>query len=270
MVSRRSPAPPPAGQASVLLVGGLAGILVAALVLGAVARAVGREGAAQRAADLSALAAARVMHTNYLRLFEPPRIAGRPNRAHLEKSAYLALARSEALRVAHANRAPAATVTFPDNTTLAPVRVRVAIADRLTVRRGKAHRSAMVRAQAEAELMPPTADGLPPGGGGYTGPFSYRQGKPMRPDVALAFDRLDHAARAAGVRLTITSAYRSDAEQAELFREHPDPKWVAPPGQSLHRYATELDLGPASAYPWLAANARRFHFIERYPWEPWH
>jgi Transglycosylase SLT domain/D-alanyl-D-alanine carboxypeptidase len=92
----------------------------------------------------------------------------------------------------------------------------------------------------------------------------------MRPDVALAFDRLDRAARRAGIQLVITSAYRSDAEQAELFRRHPDPKWVAPPGESLHRYGTELDLGPKSAYAWLGANAGRFHFIRRYAWEPWH
>jgi hypothetical protein len=92
----------------------------------------------------------------------------------------------------------------------------------------------------------------------------------MRPDVALAFDRMERAARADGVALLITSAYRSDAEQAELFRRHPDPKWVAPPGTSLHRYATELDLAPPAAHPWLAANAERFHFVQRYPWEPWH
>jgi hypothetical protein len=106
--------------------------------------------------------------------------------------------------------------------------------------------------------------------GGYNGPFAYRQGKPMRPDVAPAFDRLDAAARADGIALIITSAYRSDAEQAVLWAQHPDPKWVARPGTSLHRYGTELDLGPKSAYGWLAANAPRFHFIERYPWEPWH
>src|SRR6185436_7318483 len=64
--------------------------------------------------------------------------------------------------------------------------------------------------------------------------------------------------------------YRSDAEQARLFAAHPDPKWVAPPGRSLHRLGTELDLGPAPAYAWLAANAQRFGFIRRYPWEPWH
>jgi LAS superfamily LD-carboxypeptidase LdcB len=45
---------------------------------------------------------------------------------------------------------------------------------------------------------------------------------------------------------------------------------VAPPGESLHRYATELDLGPPGAYPWLAANAPRFGFLQRYSWEPWH
>jgi hypothetical protein len=107
-------------------------------------------------------------------------------------------------------------------------------------------------------------------GGGYSGPLVYRQGKPMRPDVAEAFDRMAAAARQAGISLIITSAYRSDAEQAELFAQNPDPTWVAPPGQSLHRCATELDLGPASAYGWLAANARRFGFLKRYSWEPWH
>src|SRR5215207_7811096 len=79
----------------------------------------------------------------------------------------------------------------------------------------------------------------------------------MRPDVAQAFDRM-------------AAADRSDAEQAVLFARHPDPRWVAPPGESLHRNATELDLGPRSAYGWLAANARRFHFVQRYSWEPWH
>jgi hypothetical protein len=81
---------------------------------------------------------------------------------------------------------------------------------------------------------------------------------------------MEAAARADGVSLLITSAYRSDAEQAVLWARHPDPKWVARPGTSLHRYGTELDLGPPSAYAWLASNSGRFHFILRYAWEPWH
>jgi hypothetical protein len=92
----------------------------------------------------------------------------------------------------------------------------------------------------------------------------------MRPDTAAAFDRMAAAARSAGHSLSINSAFRSDAEQARLFAQHPDPKWVAPPGTSLHRYGTELDLGPPAAYAWLAANAGRFGFIKRYAWEPWH
>ena len=256
------------GQASVLLVGGLAAILVGALILGAVGRGVAREAAAQRAADLAALAGATTMHDAYGRLFEPALIDGRPNPRHLERDRYLAMAMATADRVARANGADATTVRFPDGATFAPVRIRVGVRNAIEVRRNDERRRTTVRVAAEAELAP--AEAPITAGGGYDGPFSYRQGKPMRPDVALAFDRMDRAARQDGVSLLITSAYRSDAEQAVLFRAHPDPKWVAPPGRSLHRYATELDLGPPAAYGWLAANARGFHFIKRYAYEPWH
>jgi len=92
----------------------------------------------------------------------------------------------------------------------------------------------------------------------------------MRPDVAAAFDRLEAAARRDGHALVVVSGFRPNAEQAVLFARHPDPRWVAPPGRSLHRLGTELDLGPPSAYGWLATNAKRFHFVQRYSWEPWH
>jgi soluble lytic murein transglycosylase-like protein len=108
------------------------------------------------------------------------------------------------------------------------------------------------------------------GDGEYPGPFSLRQGRPMRPDVALAFDRLAAAAARAGHPLVIVSAFRTSAEQARLFAAHPDPRWVARPGTSLHRLGTELDLGPRTAYGWLAANAGRFGFVQRYSYEPWH
>jgi hypothetical protein len=107
-------------------------------------------------------------------------------------------------------------------------------------------------------------------GGGYGGPLEYRQGEGMRPDVAAAFDLMAAAAARAGLSLLVVSGFRSDAEQAALFAAHPDPRWVAPPGHSLHRCATELDLGPESAYGWLAANASGFGFVQRYSWEPWH
>jgi LAS superfamily LD-carboxypeptidase LdcB len=81
-----------------------------------------------------------------------------------------------------------------------------------------------VEARATAELVPDDDLSLSDhaDGGGYHGPLAYRQGKPMRPDVALAFDRMAAAARReAGLYLSITSGYRSDAEQAKLFAAKP-------------------------------------------------
>ena len=257
------------GQASVLLVGGLAAVLVGVLVLGAVARGVAREAAAQRAADLAALAGAGAMHAANPRLFEPPLIDGLPNPRHLTRDEYLALARAAAERVARANGADRTQVRFPDGDSFAPVRIRVGVREVVEVRRGRERRRVPIEVAAEAELAPDMLAGFAEGGG-YDGPLAYRQGKPMRPDVALAFDRMERAARADGVQLLITSGYRSDAEQAVLWRRNPDPKWVAPPGRSLHRHGTELDLGPSSAYGWLARNAARFHFAQRYEWEDWH
>jgi len=108
-------------------------------------------------------------------------------------------------------------------------------------------------------------------GGGYSGPLVYRDGKPMCPAVAAAFDQMDRAIRAAGMDLVVNSGFRSDAEQAVLFARHPDPKWVAPPGRSRHRNATELDLAVNGAiHAWLVRNAGAFGFVQRYSWENWH
>jgi LAS superfamily LD-carboxypeptidase LdcB len=117
-----------------------------------------------------------------------------------------------------------------------------------------------VDAVAEAELSPPGGSGAPAArvAGEYSGPLARRQGKQMRPDMAAAFDRMEAAARADGVTPIINSALRSNAEQAALFARNPDPKWVAPPGRSLHRLGTELDIGLPSAYARLAANGERF------------
>jgi hypothetical protein len=252
------------GQAAVLLVGALLAVLVGGVVLGGVARGVGAAGDAQRAADLAALAGARAMHGAYFRLFEPPLIDGAVNPRHLSKAAYLELGRSAAARTAAANDARDVDVGFPDAGSMAPVRLRVTVRERFEAGTGRDKRSAPIAAVAEAELVPLGADaGLTEfaAGGGYSGPLAHRQGKPMRPDVALAFDRMEAGARADGVALLINSGFGSDAEQAILFARHPDPKWVARPGTSLHRSGTELDLGPPAAYPWLKANASRFHFV---------
>lgn len=268
--SVRHPLADARGQASILLTAGLAGILVAVLIVAVVARSAAGEADAQRVADLAAVAAGKAMQASYFRLFEPAWLEHEANPRHLEKADYLQLGRDAALAVARANDMSDASVSFPDERSMAPMQVRVEIHETLAVGHGGARRTARIGADAEAELGLGDMAALTSGGDGYDGPLSYRQGKPMRPDVALAFDRLAAAADADGIALVITSGYRSDAEQALLWAQHPDPKWVARPGTSLHRLGTELDLGPESAYDWLAANAPRFHFVQRYAWEPWH
>jgi hypothetical protein len=265
------------GQALLLLLGVVAAVLVGALVLVAVGQALGGRSGAQRAADLAAVSAASRMRADYSRLFESPVLEdGAPNPAYLSTASYMERARTAAISGARRNGARIASgdIDFPGDD-FAPTRVRVQLRDAVKVRvGGRERRRVGVRAKAVAELAPDA--GVPAGmpangsGGGYDGPLAYRMGKPMRPDVAQAFDRMAAAARRDGIALSITSAFRSDAEQARLFAANPNPKWVAPPGTSLHRYGTELDLGPPGAYGWLLGHAGRFGFIHRYAWEPWH
>jgi hypothetical protein len=265
------------GQATILMLGVVAALIAGALILTAFGQAYGARARSQRVADLSAIAAAQAMLAAYPRLFEPPLLEeGVPNPRHLSKDAYLALARAAALRGATRNGQAIVPgdVHFPDGASFAPTRVSVTVRGQAQVRvtgRGPGSRRHIpVAADATAEISPGAGQTGFASGGGYTGPLAYRQGKPMRPDVAQAFDRMERAAAGDGVHLIVASGFRSDAEQAVLFARHPDPKWVAPPGTSLHRLATELDLGPKTAYGWLASNAGRFGFLQRYAWEPWH
>ncbi len=266
-----------AGQALPLVLGGLLALVLCTLILAAFGGAVTGTSRVQRAADLAALSAARSMRDDFERLFEPARSPdGSPNPAHLAKAAYLDRASAAAVDAARRNgvdpRAPAGA-SSPIRASFAPLRVRAQVTAELET--AGALPDLPVDAEAEAEASPPSAaaTGAAPevaSGGGYSGPLVYRQGEGMRPDVAAAFDRMAAAASSAGVALLVNSGYRSDAEQAALWAQHPDPRWVAPPGTSLHRCATELDLGPPAAYGWLAANADRFGFLQRYAWESWH
>ncbi len=245
------------GQALVLVVGAIAALLVGASGLGMLARGLGAHADHQRAADLAALAGARALVDAFPRALASPQSS-----RHLGAAAYLALARSVAQRTAARNGANQVAVRFAAGAL--PDRVTVTVSDPIRLPGGGLVAGPVT---AVAQLAP---FAVPIGDGEYPGPYAYRQGKPMRPDTALAFDRMAAAARRSGVALIVTSGYRSNAEQARLFAAHPDPKWVAPPGRSLHRLGTELDLGPPAAYSWLTANSKRFGFIKRYSWEPWH
>jgi len=173
------------GQATLLILGALAAVLAGTLFLVALGQAPGARGKHQRAADLAAVSAARVMADAHPRLFEPPVLEhGVPNPRHLPLPAYLARARRTAIRAAGANgvRLRIADVRFPPG--FAPTRVTVITrgAPRVRMkprRRGRAR--VPVRARATAELAPAAGSPAAPGhatGGGYRGPLSWRQGKP--------------------------------------------------------------------------------------------
>jgi hypothetical protein len=266
------------GQASIALVAGSIVAMLGVALFAQYGAALAARGHDQRTADLAAAAAATRMGKDYPRLFEPPVLPdGAPNPNYLSPVAYRVRAHAAAVRVAALNHAIGRIdrVKFGINPMPTTVTIQTARDHEVEIPGADSTRKVKVHAKATAELrfsFPAMAGPMPANGsgGGYSGPLAYRQGKPMRPDVAVAFDRMAAAARGAGITLSVNSAFRSDAEQARLFAAHPDPKWVAPPGTSLHRYGTELDLGPPGAYGWLAANARRFGFIKRYAWEPWH
>jgi hypothetical protein len=246
---------------------------VLVLALGGVGLALSGRGALQRAADLAAICGAQSMREDYPGLFAPAVLeSGDRNPAHLERGEYTARAERAAASCARANGAQEEPdVRFGEG--FAPVQVTVALQGERRVRvvADEEPDTIELKAKATAEMAPDSGTTPAPGGaGGYTGPLETRQGKPMRPDVAQAFDRMAAAAKADGISLIVNSGFRSDAEQAALFAANPDPKWVARPGESLHRLGTELDLGPPGAEGWLAANAERFGFVQRYSWEPWH
>lgn len=262
------------GQALLLVLGGVFVLFAGALALVAIAGAVTGKGRVQRAADLAAISAARSMRDDLPRLLAPPVLPnGLSNPRHLPKAVYLWRALGAAREAAEANGvAPTRLrVDFPDRSSFAPVRIRAVIVASLDVGAGRTEveTSAIAEAAAPATVSAGVAPEMA-SGGGYSGPLVYRGGEGMRPDVGAAFDRMAAAAASDGLTLVVNSGFRSDAEQAALFAAHPDPRWVAPPGQSLHRCATELDLGPETAYGWLATNASRFGFVQRYSWEAWH
>jgi hypothetical protein len=87
--------------------------------------------------------------------------------------------------------------------------------------------------------------------------------------------------------LTITSAYRSNELQDQLFRaavkkygsEAAARKWVAPAGRSKHNFGLAVDFGDKNGRllrdpnsreaKWIKANAARFGLNVPMSWEPW-
>jgi LAS superfamily LD-carboxypeptidase LdcB len=105
------------------------------------------------------------------------------------------------------------------------------------------------------------------------------KGFQMLKGTSEALQAMQAAAKADGVNLTVTSAFRSDEYQAKLFKnavakygsESAAGKWVAPPGKSQHRSGRALDIKlEKGVHAWLSKNAAKFGFYQPMSWEDWH
>ena len=106
----------------------------------------------------------------------------------------------------------------------------------------------------------------------------------VRADVAPALLAMFEGAAATWGELSISSAYRTHAEQASLWDAlvATEPGRAARPGHSEHEAGFAVDRGFASeaGVTWTADNAWRFGFVLSYPqyaqkttgfrYEPWH
>ena len=250
-----------------------------ALVLAAFGQALGARARHQRAADLAAVAA-RARCATPTRGCSSRRTCapGVPNPRHLSTSRRTSRsARARRARGGAANGVPLALgdVTLPRRATLRAHARRVAC--RATGRRcASGSRDARDRCASRARRgrarRPRRRPGRPRrSGGGYSGPLAYRQGKPMRPDVALAFDRM--AARRARRRRPPdrrrAASARRRAGRAVRAAPRPALGGAARASRSTGSAPSSTSARPR-AYGWLARNARRFGFVKRYSWEPWH
>ena len=127
-----------------------------------------------------------------------------------------------------------------------------------------------------------------------TGLSVSRPGHRLRAAALKALEAMNSAAKAEGVTLLVSSAYRSYEYQAEVWDRGVKGEGVAAtetsvarPGHSQHQLGTAVDFGSITdafadtkAGRWLSANARRFGFSLSFPkgmseatgykWESWH
>ena len=81
-----------------------------------------------------------------------------------------------------------------------------------------------------------------------------------------------------GVRISVTSGWRSPAYQSRLLREavatygseEEAARWVATPETSAHVSGDAIDIGPARAMTWLATHGRADGLCRVYGNEAWH
>lgn len=100
----------------------------------------------------------------------------------------------------------------------------------------------------------------------------------LHPGLVGAFGRAQAEAADAGHELTITSGFRTVAEQVAMLEAEVAKRgsleealrWVFPPDRSMHVQGLAIDVGDGQAADWLAEEGARFGFCKTLAWEWWH
>jgi zinc D-Ala-D-Ala carboxypeptidase len=97
-------------------------------------------------------------------------------------------------------------------------------------------------------------------------------------DLRAALSSAAEAMAGDGIRMTITSGWRSAAYQEQLLQEavgeygsrEQAERWVATPETSLHVAGQAVDVGPWDAAIWLDDHGADYGLCRIYVNEPWH
>ncbi|NEW41994.1 M15 family metallopeptidase [Nocardia cyriacigeorgica] len=129
-----------------------------------------------------------------------------------------------------------------------------------------------------AKAAPESQPASPPSGAAPVRPIAAAGTEGLNPLLALAYTMAADEAHAAGVPLSITSGYRTPAEQQALWDDgihtHGNPaearRWVLPPDESTHVTGHAIDVGPIEGARWLEANGNRWGLCRTFDNEWWH
>jgi D-alanyl-D-alanine carboxypeptidase len=100
----------------------------------------------------------------------------------------------------------------------------------------------------------------------------------LDPALLRALRRAATDAQGDGVKVYVTSGWRSRTYQERLFREAVSEygsqvraaRWVATPGTSVHESGDAVDVGHADATAWLSERGATYGLCQIYRNEPWH
>lgn len=100
----------------------------------------------------------------------------------------------------------------------------------------------------------------------------------LDPELLTALQAAASDARRDGVRITVTSGWRSRAHQQRLWEEGLDKygsaeeasRWVSTPDTSAHVTGDAVDVGPTDAADWLGRYGADYGLCQSFANEIWH